>query len=122
ENPGKWLYAFGNTKGPRDPRIQGFNTSPGQNPDLVSANGLVGPYFPPLVSGASTWSNPETAKATGHAWKVEKQAIEATPGLGVWADGLDATPPGPNPSGHHTVYPTIGMKPDIFIWLFKNLP
>ena len=47
---------------------------------------------------------------------------EATPGFGVWADGSDAVPPGPNPPGHHTVYPIIGMKPEMFIWLFKNLP
>jgi hypothetical protein len=47
---------------------------------------------------------------------------EATPGLGVLADGSDAVPPAPEPTGHHTEYPTIEMKPEMFIWLFKSQP
>jgi RHS repeat-associated protein len=81
-NPKKWLYAFGNTQGPRDPRIEGLNTKPGQTPDLrIGQTGLVGPETPPNVRGASTFYNPEIVELTGHVWKVEKAQVQATPGF-----------------------------------------
>ncbi len=123
ENPGR-LYAFGNSQGPSGPRIGGYNNKPGQTPDITidDHTGLVGPEVPPLVHGASTWSNPETTTLTGWVYKVEKELIRATILLGVWADGTDAVPPGPNPVGHHTVYPAVGMKPEVFIQTFGQLP
>ncbi|MCI0422354.1 MAG: hypothetical protein L0312_24555, partial [Acidobacteria bacterium] len=88
----------------------------------VRENGLVGPEIPPDVSGASTFANPEGAPPTGHVWKVERELILVTAVLGVWADGIDATPPGPHPPSHHTVYPTVALPPEIFVQTFLGLP
>ena len=47
------LYAFGNASGPREPRVHGVNTKPGQNADLAAdAEGMVGPT---TEGGASTF-------------------------------------------------------------------
>jgi hypothetical protein len=41
-------YAFGSHVMPREPRIEGYNLKPGQEPDIVvDANGMVGPTNPP---------------------------------------------------------------------------
>jgi hypothetical protein len=42
--------------------------------------------------------------------------------LGVWADGVDAVPPGADPPGHHTVYPAVRVRADGFVGLFLGLP
>jgi len=125
ENPGKWLYAFGNnSRGPSDPRILGYNNGPNQKTfDLVMwSDGTVGPEIPPKVSGASAWLDPETAPLTGYVYKVQKDYVQALPTLGVWADGSDAVPPGPQPKGHHTIYPAIRMTAGAFVWIYKTLP
>jgi hypothetical protein len=107
------LYAFGNQAGPRPPRAGG---------DIVpNASGMVGPEYPPLPNGASTFSDPNVAPLTGHYHKLPG-GTQLPDGLRVIPDGIDVNPASFHPPTHHTIYPSQQMPFDDFVTLFKNLP
>ncbi|WP_254614952.1 RHS repeat-associated core domain-containing protein [Burkholderia pyrrocinia] len=111
------LYAFGNASGPREPRIQGVNTKPGQNADLIAdAAGMVGPT---TEGGASTFGNVNKAPISGTYHKLPVGS-ELPDGIEVVADGKDVG--GAHAATHHTVCPSKRMSGQTFIEKFKNLP
>ncbi|WP_419686033.1 RHS repeat-associated core domain-containing protein [Burkholderia theae] len=111
------LYAFGNASGPRDPRVQGVNTKPGQNADLIAdADGMVGPT---TAGGASTFGDVNKAPISG-AYHRLPAGTELPDGIDVVADGKDVG--GSHAATHHTICPSKRMSGQTFIEKFKNLP
>ncbi|MCA7939691.1 RHS domain-containing protein [Burkholderia cepacia] len=111
------LYAFGNASGPREPRIQGVNTKPGQNADLIAdAAGMVGPT---TEGGASTFGDVNKAPISGTYHKLPAGS-ELPDGIEVVADGKDVG--GSHAATHHTVCPSKRMSGQTFVEKFKNLP
>ncbi|KVC61635.1 hypothetical protein WI72_12130 [Burkholderia ubonensis] len=111
------LYAFGNASGPREPRIQGVNTKPGQNADLIAdAAGMVGPT---TEGGASTFGDVNKAPISGTYHKLPAGS-ELPDGIEVVADGKDVG--GSHAVTHHTVCPSKRMSGQIFVEKFKNMP
>jgi RHS repeat-associated protein len=105
------LFAVGNTSNPRSPRIEGFNTRPGQEVDLrVDNDGMVIPGS----GGASTYETVEQLQANvgGHVWRLP--AGSRTEGFNVIRDG---TPP-----GHNTLQPNRRMSPQETEGRFQRLP
>jgi hypothetical protein len=116
------LYAFGNKTAPRPPRVEGVNTKPGQTPDLITdENGNIIPQEDPpgWPKGASTFSDPAKAPVGGHYHKLPA-GTELPEGFGVKADGSEVG--GPQPEGHHTIYPTEPMPGQDFVDQFNGLP
>nr|WP_238594163.1 RHS repeat-associated core domain-containing protein [Burkholderia pyrrocinia] len=111
------LYAFGKASGPREPRIQGVNTKPGLNADLIAdAAGMVGPT---TEGGASTFGNVNKAHISGTYHKLPIGS-ELPDGIEVVADGKDVG--GAHAATHHTVCPSKRMSGQTFFEKFKNLP
>jgi hypothetical protein len=119
------VHAFGNTAGPRPPRIQGVNTAVGQKADLVpNAAGNLEPPTPEQlanldVKGASTFADPSKAPIGGHH-HVLPEGTEMPEGLGIIADGKDVG--GAHGATHHTIYPTREMPASEFLQKFNDLP
>lgn len=111
------LYALGNASVPRDPRIEGYNFKPGQQPDIyIDANGLVIPG----QGGASTFETIEQLNSqglSGYVWELPKGS--ATPGFDVIPDGI---PFGSQPPGHHSLVPNFPVSPATVIDRFNQLP
>jgi hypothetical protein len=107
------LYVFGNRSGPKRPRT-GIDVFP-------DAAGMVGPEYPPLPRGASTFADVAKVTLSGY-YHVLSRGAELPPGVAVVADGVDVDSKNPHPPTHHTLYPTIRMPVDTFIDLIVNLP
>jgi hypothetical protein len=106
---GEYLYAFGNTTGPRPPRAE-------RDFKLDSEYDLV-----PIDKGkgASLWGNVKYSGLTGHYCKIKK----STPlpfGMALIADGKDVG--GPHGRTHHTIYATTPMTYFSFVSKFLSLP
>ena len=108
-------------KKPRDPRVEGYNTKPGQKADIaMDAGGMVGPEpkSPPWPNGASTFGDVKYAPLSGHYHSIPR-GLPMPEGLAVMPDGAEVF--GPNSPTHHTIYPTRRMNPQEFIDLFQSL-
>ena len=111
DDESKELFAFGNSQGPRAPRI-GIDIHP-------DAGGFVGPTDPP--EGASAFADVTYAPLTGYFHAVKLQAIWTT-SLATKADGSDVIPGSPNPPTHYTIYPATRMMAQEFVSEFLGLP
>jgi len=107
------LYKTGNTTGPYDPRIEGYNqTYPEQQVDInIDKNGNVIPN----QGGASTYETIEQLPVRGHVWKLPEGS--ETPGFNVNPDGQ---PFGNQPPGHVSLVPNEPMSPQQCIECFRN--
>jgi hypothetical protein len=107
------LYAFGNRRGPRPPRL---------NVDLFpDSAGMVGPESPPFPSGASTFADIRQAPVGGHYFKLPRGTVIPAE-IDIVADGVDVDLNSRHPPTHHTIYPFVRMHIDRFLELFLNLP
>jgi hypothetical protein len=107
------LFAFGNRKGPRPPRI-GLDLLPDDA-------GFLHPDPSPMPPGASSFGDPARSGLTGHFHRLPAGS-ELPPELEVTADGCDRLPESPLPATHHTFHVTEPMPASAFIERFLNLP
>lgn len=107
------LFAFGNSRGPRPPRV-GIDIDP-------DASGMIGPESPPLPAGASTFSDPDQAGLRGVYYRLPAGTTLPV-GLGAVADGRDVDVKSRHPPTHYTIYPMMPMLLTEFIGLFLRLP
>ena len=107
------LFAFGNTAGPKRPKI-GRDVLP-------DAAGMIGPEQPPLPRGSSSFGDVTYAPLKGHYWRLP--AGTALPeGLEVVADGREVNRQSTHEPTHHTIYPTVRVQVDQFVQAFLGLP
>lgn len=110
------LYVFGR-RGPRPPRIKGYNLKPEQKGfDLAAENGIVGPTDP--ITGASAFGDPYASGLSGPYYRLPAGS-ELPEGIGIAADGYHVG--GDHQRTHHTIYPVILMPADKFVRLFVTL-
>jgi len=108
---------FGNTGGPREPRILGVNAKSGQKPDLIpDAKGMVGPT---TKAGASTFADVNKAPIDGPYYKLPA-GTEMPEGIGVIRDGKEVG--GAHAETHHAICPTRSMPAKTFLEKFRGLP
>lgn len=106
------LYAFGNAQG----------VGPRLNRDIFPDDeGLVGPEHPPWPHGQSAFRDPDQPGLTGVLYRLVA-GTRLPRGLGVIADGTDASPNSPHPVGHHTLFPTQQMPYPAYVSLVGGLP
>ncbi|MDH5606903.1 MAG: HINT domain-containing protein [Anaerolineae bacterium] len=110
----KDLFAFGNTAGPRAPR-------PGADFNVSSAMDNIGPEFPPMPKGASTFADPMASGLTGQYHKLPA-GTKLPKGFGVVADGSDVLSASKLPPTHHSIFPKVEMLFQEFSDEFVNLP
>jgi RHS repeat-associated protein len=107
------LFAFGNKTAPRAPRpVQDFQ---------VESGATVGPEYPPLPKGASTFADISQAPLTGHYHRLPA-GTELPPGMSVVSDGPSVVPNSPHLPTHHTIYPTKPTTVETFAEEFLRLP
>src|SRR5262249_47232452 len=94
------LYAFGNRKGPKRPRL-GIDVFP-------DAAGMAGPESLPLPRGPSSYADLSQATLTG-PYHLLPKGMKLPEGIEVVEDGMDVEGRSTNPPSHHTIYPAARM-------------
>jgi hypothetical protein len=107
------LFAFGNTKRPRPPRV---------NKDIFPDDlGMLRPGDAKDACGASLVGDPQQAFVAGPYYRLPAGTV-LPDGLGLIADGSDVDPDSQHGPTHHTLFPAKAMSAVDFVALFLQLP
>lgn len=114
QTPAEGIIMTGNAQNPRGPRPN-IDIPVDENAMVKSQADVEWP------KGQSSFISPEAARDAGLTGQFHsvKGGIELPEGIGIIADGADVG--GPNPAGHHTLYPTRDMPFEEFQEKIANI-